>query len=53
MYFQVFRVSLFSDFFPIAPARSSFSFALRDLKAASVGPFFSLEIKCFESSCNN
>lgn len=42
-----------SSTFPIAPARSSFSSALRDLKAASVGPFNSLEIKCFENSCNN
>lgn len=53
MLFQVFRVSLFSDFFPVAPARSSFASALLDLKSASVGPFYSLEIKCFENSCNN
>lgn len=39
--------------FPCAPARSSFASAPRDLKAASVGPFNSLEIKCFENSCNN
>lgn len=56
MYFQLFfrdwtrRPSLT---FPIAPARSSFASALRDLKAASVSSFNSLEIKCFESSCNN
>ncbi len=56
MYFQVFCrdwTRTPSVCFPIAPARSSFASALRDLEAAPVGSFNSLEIKCFENSCNN
>ena len=56
MLFQVFCRDLTripSVCIPIAPARSSFASAFRDLNAASVGPFISLEIKCFENSCNN
>lgn len=56
MYFQVFCGELYCRpclAFPIAPARSSFASALRDLKAATCNPFYSLEIRCFESSCNN